>query len=68
MFQALLSLIVLANFKTKPRWTALLQKEPFTGIKQVEVESSVEGYERALEDQLRDANLDAAEGAQTSAP
>jgi chromosome segregation ATPase len=43
---------VLEHFKRKPRWTALLQKEPFTGIKQVEVESSVEAYERALEDQL----------------
>ena len=43
---------VLENFKRKPRWTALLQREPFTGIKQVEVESSVEAYERALEEQL----------------
>ena len=51
---------ILERFKHKSRWTALLQKEPFTGIKQVEVESTVEAYEGALQEQLHDRNLDAA--------
>jgi len=52
---------VLTRFKHKPRWTAVLQKEPFTGLKQVEIETAVQDYERAMEEQLREGNLEAAQ-------
>ena len=52
---------VLERFKHKSPWTALLQKEPFTGIKQVEVETTVENFEHAMQEQLLDKNLGASE-------
>lgn len=52
---------ILERYRKKSPWTALLQNEPFTGIKQVEVESGVEGEEHALEEQLLERNLDAAQ-------
>lgn len=52
---------ILERYQHKSRWTALLQKEPFTGIKQVEVESRVQADENALREQLRERNLDAVE-------
>lgn len=45
---------ILERYQHKSRWTALLQKEPFTGIKQVEVESRVQAYEDAMHEQLLD--------------
>ena len=51
---------IMEKFKHKPRWTALLQKEPFAGIKQVEIEDAVENYERDMSEQLLDSNIDAA--------
>ena len=52
---------VLERFKHKSPWTALLQKEPFTGIKQVEVETTVENFEHDMQEQLLDKNLDSTE-------
>ena len=52
---------VLERFKHKSPWTALLQMEPFTGIKQVEVETTVENFEHAMQEQLLDKNLGASE-------
>lgn len=52
---------IMAKFKHKPRWTTLLQAEPFTGIKQVEIEDAVENYDRDMSEQLLDANIDAAQ-------
>ncbi|CAN0466943.1 unnamed protein product, partial [Phaeothamnion confervicola] len=52
---------VLERFKHKSAWTALLQNEPFTGIKQVEVETAVENFEHAMQEQLLDKNLGASE-------
>ncbi len=49
---------ILERYQHKSRWTALLQKEPFTGIKQVEVESAMQDYESALREQLLDGNQD----------
>ena len=57
---------VLTRFKHKSRWTALLQKEPFTGIKQVEVETTVENFEHAMQEHLLDRNLDASEVVEAS--
>ena len=54
---------VLERFKHKSPWTTLLQKEPFTGIKQVEVESTVENFEHDMQEQLLDKNLGAGEPA-----
>lgn len=53
------SVAILERYQHKSRWTALLQKEPFTGIKQVQVESDAAQFEQALREQLRDRNLDA---------
>ena len=52
---------ILETYKKKSGWTALLQKDPFTGIKQVEIESKVEQIEHDMVDELRDSNLDAAQ-------
>lgn len=52
---------VFERFKHKSPWTALPQKEPFTGIKQVEVETTVETFEHAMHEQLLDKNLGASE-------
>ena len=52
---------VLERFKHKSRWTALLQKEPFTGIKQVEVETAVENFEHTMQEQLLEKNLGVSE-------
>ena len=52
---------ILETYKKKSGWTALLQQEPVTGIKQVEIESKIEQIEHDMVDQLRDSNLDAAQ-------
>lgn len=51
---------MLKEFASESRWAALLRKEPFTGIKNVEIENIVQEYETKMQDQLRDSNLDPA--------
>ncbi len=51
---------ILDLYNNKSGWDGFLQKEPFTGIKDVQIENVVEQYEYEMYDQLRDGNLDAA--------
>ena len=50
---------IIDKYKQKSRWSALLQKEPFLGFKQVEIENQAQALEQDSTEQLRDGNLDA---------
>ena len=50
---------VLAEFDKEGPWDGLLRKEPFTGLKRVEIENLVQEYEYEMGDQAREVNLDA---------
>ncbi len=47
------------KYKQKSRWTSLLQKEPFVGFKQVEIENQAQTFEHDNAAQLRDSQQDA---------
>ena len=49
---------IIDKFKQKSRWRALLQKEPFLGFKQVEIENQAQALEHDNAEQLRDSNKD----------
>jgi len=50
---------ILAEFDRVGPWEGLLRKEPFTGLKRVEIENLTQEYEHKLQDQVRDGNLNA---------
>ena len=50
---------IIDKYKQKSRWTALLQKEPFVGFKQVEIENQAQAFEHDNAAQLRDSQQDA---------
>jgi chromosome segregation ATPase len=50
---------IIDKYKQKSRWSALLQKEPFLGFKQVEIENQAQALEQNSAKQLRDGNMDA---------
>ena len=47
------------KYQQKSRWTALLQKEPFVGFKQVEIENQAQAFEHDNAAQLRNTPQDA---------
>ena len=47
------------KYQQKSRWTALLQKEPFVGFKQVEIENEAQAFEHDNAEQLRNTPQDA---------
>lgn len=51
---------LLDRYTNKSPLDGILQREPFTGIKNVEMENVREQYEYELYDEVRDANLEAA--------
>lgn len=51
---------VVAEFDKEGPWDGLLRKDPFTGLKRVEIENLVQEYENRMLDQVRDGNLGAA--------
>lgn len=59
---------ILALYRNKSGWSALLQSEPVTGLKKVEVENVVEKYEYEMYDHLREANLEAAQALKREMP
>ena len=52
---------ILARYEQKSTWDVLLQKEPLTGIKRVEVETLLQEYSGKNADRLRDINVRALE-------
>ena len=50
---------LIAKYQQKSRWTALLQKEPFVGFKQVEIENQAQAFEHDNAEQLRNTSQDA---------
>ena len=50
---------LIAKYQQKSRWTALLQKEPFVGFKQVEIENQAQAFEHDNAEQLRNTQQDA---------
>ena len=45
---------ILAEFEQEGPWDGLLRKEPFTGLKRVEIENLVQDYEDEIDAQQRD--------------
>ena len=47
------------KYQQKSRWAALLQKEPFVGFKQVQIENQAQAFEHDNAEQLRNTPQDA---------
>ena len=50
---------ILAEFEQEGPWDGLLRKEPFTGLKRVEIENLVQEYEYEMGAHVRDVNVEA---------
>lgn len=48
---------ILARFEREGPWDGLLRKEPFSGLKRVEIENLVQDYEDDMGEQLRESTL-----------
>lgn len=48
---------MLTRFAQQGPWDGLLRKEPFSGLKRVEIENLVQDYEDEMGEQLRDSTL-----------
>ena len=57
---------ILARYDQKSTWDVLLQKEPLTGIKRVEIETLLQEYSDKSADQLREINVRALEDGPTA--
>lgn len=59
---------LLDRYTTKSPLDGILQREPFTGIKNVDIENIREQYEYKMYDEVRDANLEAARALNSDRP
>ena len=48
---------ILAEFEREGPWDGLLRKEPFSGLKRVDIENLVQEYEHEMGDELRESSL-----------
>jgi septal ring factor EnvC (AmiA/AmiB activator) len=51
---------ILELYRNKSGWAGLLQREPVTGLKSVEIENVIEEYQYKMYDHVLETNLDAA--------
>ncbi len=49
---------ILAEFEREGPWDGLLRKEPFSGLKRVEIENLVQDYEYEMGEHLRESSLE----------